>query len=135
MSNKVSEAVKLPKVLNLNPRSIYNKVKIFETFVDKHDTDLVCVSESWELGNDKPDNENKKLEDIIKLENMEIVSNVFQRCGTGGRHAIFVNKSKFVTENLTNTLISGNSFDAKKCGFKIQNSENCCGLFLLQTWK
>ena len=32
-SNKVCEALNLPKVLNLNPRSIYNKIDEFATFV------------------------------------------------------------------------------------------------------
>ena len=47
-SNKVFEALSLPKVLNLNPRSIYNKKNEFVTFVEEESVDLICISESWE---------------------------------------------------------------------------------------
>ena len=47
-SNKVVQALQLPKVLNLNPRSIYNKKKEFVTFVKEEEVDLICLSESWE---------------------------------------------------------------------------------------
>ena len=57
------------------------------------------MSESWER-------EDQTLHDIIKLESHEIISNVHQRRGKGGRPAIIVNKNKYVVENLTNTTIS-----------------------------
>ena len=38
----------LPRVLNLNPQSIYNKLDEFETFVKEEDVYLICMSESWE---------------------------------------------------------------------------------------
>ena len=47
-SNKIVEALNLPKVLNLNPRSIYNKIEEFVTFVTEENVDLICMSESWE---------------------------------------------------------------------------------------
>ena len=47
-SNKLLHALDLPVVLNLNPRSIYNKISQFHTFVLEHEIDLVCMSESWE---------------------------------------------------------------------------------------
>ena len=98
-SNKVCEALKLPKVLNLNPRSIYNKLNEFATFVTEEDVDLVCMSESWER-------EKLTLDKVIKIDNYQVISNVFQRKGKGGRPAIIVNSIKFDIENLTQTVIS-----------------------------
>ena len=89
----------MPKVLNLNPRSIYNKAEEFSTFVKEEDVDVTCISESWER-------EDFSLHELIKLDDVEIVSNVHQRKGTGGRPAIIVNKNKFCVENLTNTTVN-----------------------------
>ena len=88
----------MPKVLNLNPRSIYNKKKEFVTFVTEEDIDLICISESWEK-------ENLRLDKVIKIENYSVISNVFQRRGQGGQPAIIANKEKFTVENLTQTAI------------------------------
>ena len=57
------------------------------------------MSESWQR-------ENLSLEQIIQLEDHTIISNVHQRCGTGGRPAIIVNHKKFNVQNLTQRLIS-----------------------------
>ena len=84
---------------NINPRSVYNKVKEFHTFVEQEEVDLIFMSESWER-------EELTLQEIIKLDNHEVVSNVFQRKGKGGRPAIIVNKKNFDVQNLTNTLIN-----------------------------
>ena len=97
-SNKVFQALNLPTVLNLNPRSVYNKVKEFITFVEEKDIDLVCMSESWER-------EDLPLDNIIEIDKFEIISNVFQRTGQGGRPAIFANKRKYHVENLTQSTI------------------------------
>ena len=61
--------------------------------------DLTCISESWER-------ENLSLNEIISLEDYEIISNVFQRKGIGGRPAIIANKKKFDVEDLTQTVVS-----------------------------
>ena len=98
-SNKILQATKLPKLLNLNPRSIYNKVEEFKSFVLEEEIDLVCLSESWE----RPD---QSLEEIIDIENYKVIANVHQRHGMGGRPAVIVNKNKYVAEDLTNTLIN-----------------------------
>ena len=97
-SNKVFEALNLPKVLNLNPRSIYNKKKEFVTFVNEEQVDLVCISESWER-------ENLTLDEVIKIPDYTVISNVFQRNGQGGRPAIVANNKKFTVENLTQNEI------------------------------
>ena len=90
-SNKLGQALNLPKVLNLNPRSIYNKIDEFVTFVTEEDVDLICMSESWER-------EELTLDEVIQIEDFDIVSNVHQRTGVGGRPAIIANSKKFVVE-------------------------------------
>ena len=97
-SNKIVQALNLPRVLNLNPRSIYNKIEEFKTFVKEEEVDLICMSESWER-------EELTLNEVIKLNDYSIISNVFQRKGQGGRPAIIANTKKFHVENLTQTVI------------------------------
>ena len=97
-SKKVCQALSLPTVLNLNPRSIYNKDDEFTTFVKEEQVDLTCISESWER-------EELTLEKVIKIDGYEVISNVYQRTGKGGRPAIIVNTEKYEVENLTNTSI------------------------------
>ena len=98
-SNKIGQALNLPKVLNLNPRSIYNKAGEFVTFVEEENVDLICMSESWER-------EELTLDELIKIDDFSIISNVYQRKGKGGRPAIFANTRKFHVENLTQSTIS-----------------------------
>ena len=98
-SNKVGQALSLPKVLNLNPRSIYNKLEEFKTFVKEEEVDLTCMSESWER-------EELTLDKVIKIDDYEVISNVHQRTGKGGRPAIIVNTKKYHVENITNTLVN-----------------------------
>ena len=93
------QALNLPIIANINPRSVYNKVNEFHTFVKEEEVDVIFMSESWER-------EEKTLSEIINLEHHDIVANVFQRKGKGGRPAIIANKNKFVVQNLTNTLIN-----------------------------
>ena len=95
-SSNVFQALSLPKVLNLNPRSIYNKLEEFSTFVKEEELDLICMSKSWER-------EELTLEEVIEIENFQVISNVHQR---KGRSAIIANTEKFNIENLTNTEIN-----------------------------
>ena len=88
----------LPKVLNLNPRSIYNKSEEFVTFVKEEEVDLICLSESWER-------EELPLDELINIDGFKVISNVHQRKGKGGRPAIIANTKQFNIENLTNTCV------------------------------
>ena len=97
-SNNLVEALSLATLCNMNPRSVYNKVEEFHEFVKNEDVDIVFMSESWER-------ENKTLLEIVKLEDHEVISNVHQRKGKGGRPAIIVNTKKYDVKTLTNTLI------------------------------
>ena len=82
----------------MNPRSIYNKIDEFHTFVEQESVDLLCMSESFER-------EELKLDQIIKLQDYIVISNVSQRSGKGGRPALIANSEKYHITNLTNTLI------------------------------
>ena len=96
--NRFEKAAILPKICNLNPRSLYNKTDEFHTLVEQEELDVIFISESWER-------ENKSLKDIINLEDHEVFSNVSQRKGSGGRPAIVANVKKYNVENVTNKLI------------------------------
>ena len=71
----------------------------FSTFVKEEELDLICMSESWER-------EDLTLQEVIEIENFQVISNVHQRKGHGGRPAIIANAKKFNIENLTNTEIN-----------------------------
>ena len=51
------------------------------------------------------DRESKRLEDHFVLENFQVISNVYQRQGKGGRPAIIVNNEKYEIQDITNTLV------------------------------
>ena len=83
----------------MNPRSVYNKADEFHTFVEEEDVDILFMSESWER-------EGLELDQIIHLEDHEVISNVHQRRGKGGRPALFVNKKKYHVKDITNKLVN-----------------------------
>ena len=86
-SNKWLQALELPVLANVNPRSAYNKADELRTFIDQEQVDILFLSESWEK-------ENFKLEELLHLENHTVVSNVYQRNGKGGRPALVINNHK-----------------------------------------
>ena len=45
-SKKVFTATQLPVIVNLNPRSVYNKKKEFKDMMEQLDVDICCMSES-----------------------------------------------------------------------------------------
>ena len=97
-SNKLVQALNLPSVMNVNPRSIYNKLKEFQTFVLEENIDCIFMSESWE----RPDN---PLDQVIDLPSHTVISNPHQRKGVGGRPALIINSEKYIIKNLTQSLI------------------------------
>ena len=78
-----------------------NKVEQIARFIEEEDIDVAFISESH-------DRENKKLEDIFKLDTHTVISNIHQRPDKekGGRPALIVNKYKYNVENITNTCIN-----------------------------
>ena len=101
-SKKVVQASKLPKVMNINPRSIYNKIDEFLVLVEEEEIDIVCVSESHERAYPTKGGKNQTLQDIIQLEDHAVISNPYQRQKDhkGGRPAIILNKDKFNLKDL-----------------------------------
>ena len=95
----ITQALDLPVICNMNPRSVYNKQNEFHIFIKEEQVDLLLMSESWER-------QNLPLDQIIQLEDFEIISNVNQRKNPGGRPAIIANKTKFQVQNITNTLVN-----------------------------
>ena len=66
--------------------------------MNEEEVDILFMSESWER-------ENLTLDQITKLENHQVISNVSQRAGVGGRPVVIANKVKFDIQNVTNKLI------------------------------
>ena len=98
-SNKAVQALNLPTVVNINPRSLNNKVESFKTYMEEEEIDLACISESHEC-------EGRPLVNSLKLDDYEIISSMHQRRGKGGRPALIVNKLKYDVTNITNTLVN-----------------------------
>ena len=98
MSKRIEQALSLPTLCNMNPRSVYNKLEEFHTFVKEEELDVIFLSESWER-------EYLTLDKVIRLEDHTVISNVSQRTGMGGRPAIIANTTKYHVQNITNTLI------------------------------
>ena len=71
-SNKLIETLNLPIVMNVNPRSIYNKCEEFHKFVKEETVEVIFMSESWE----RPE---KPLQEIINLPDHTVISNPHQR--------------------------------------------------------
>ena len=99
-------ALDLPIVANLNPRSIYNKVDAFCTYVEEEDIDLVFLSESHERWYPTKRGDDQTLNELISLEDHIVISNPHQRNGKGGRPALVINNKKFLVKNLTQSVIS-----------------------------
>ena len=68
----ILQSMVLPTVINLNPRSIYNKTDELYLLIEQYEADVICISESWER-DDLP------LVELLDLENFEIFTNVKQR--------------------------------------------------------
>ena len=77
-SKKVVTASQLPVVVNLNPRSIYNKKNEFKTMMEQLEVDCCTISESW-------DKDDESLENILYMDGYQIVESVLQRKRKGGK--------------------------------------------------
>ena len=92
-NNLILQSVNLPVIMNINPRSIYNKAEEFSLLLEQYSADIITVSESWER-------DNLSLEQLLQLDNYEIISNVKQREFKGGKPAILVNTQKFIVKKI-----------------------------------
>ena len=92
-NTKLLEATKLPSVMNLNPRSIYNKIDEFLLLVEQYGSDLIFLSETW-------DRITQPLQSLIQLENYEVITSVNPRSFKGGQPALVINEEKFHIKHL-----------------------------------
>ena len=102
-SNKVLEAGNLPIILNLNPRSLFNKSEEFKTLVQQTEASVCFVSESWDRSHV---NGGQRLEDIINIEGYKWVQNVAQRRKNGGKPALLINEEMFYIKEVCPDLIT-----------------------------
>ena len=86
-NNQVLHALSLPVVMNLNPRSIYNKTDDLKLIIEQYEADIVFLSESWER-------DNLTLKDIIDIDGFDIISTVKSRDFTGGNPALIINSKQ-----------------------------------------
>ena len=85
--------------MNLNPRSIYNKVDDFKLLVEQYEVDVVCISESWER-------DNLPLEKLIEIENFKVISTVKRRDFREGNPALLINTEKYNVKELCPEIIT-----------------------------
>ena len=83
----------LPSVMNLNPRSIYNKVDELQELVNQYETNVIFISETW-------DRYDKPLKELIQIEDYEVISSTNPRSFRGGKPALIINKSKYIVKEL-----------------------------------
>ena len=88
ISKNIKQALNLPKLCNINVRSVYNKLNEFHEFIKEEEVDCIFLTESWER-------ENLPLDKVINLPDHKVISNVSQRSGKGGRPALIVNHKKY----------------------------------------
>ena len=98
-SKKIATASQLPVVVNLNPRSIYNKRNEFRTMMEQLDADCCTISESWDKDDDS-------LEQIIQMDGYQIVKNVLQRKQKGGKPVLVVKNEKYFIKELCPGIIT-----------------------------
>ena len=92
--------MELPTVMNLNPRSIYNKSEDFRVLLEQYSVDCVTMSESWER-------DNLSLSQLLAdLENYQIITNVKQREFKGGKPAILINTDKYNVKPLCPDVVT-----------------------------
>ena len=74
--------------MNINPRSCYGKSKELGQIITQYSASLICISESWSR-------ENLPLQELVQIEGFEVVTNVKQRSGRGGKPALLVDTRQF----------------------------------------
>jgi hypothetical protein len=87
-NNQLLKAFHLPSVMNINLRSVYNKVDEFLTLVDQYESDLIFMSETW-------DRVHQPLENLIQIENYKVLTAVNPRNFKGGKPALIINEEKY----------------------------------------
>ena len=102
-NNKLLEASYLPVVINLNPRSLYNKKEEFKTLIEQSEAGICCISESWDRSHTA---NSLLLSDAMDIEGYRWVKNVQQRSRKGGKPAILISESEFHITELCSDVIT-----------------------------
>ena len=98
-SNKLLAAVQLPVVVNLNPRSIYNKTDEFKMLMEQLEVGVCFMSESW-------DRQSLGLEEVINIDGYRVIKNVLQRNGKGGKPALIISEDNYFIKELCPDVIT-----------------------------
>ena len=85
--------------MNINPRSLYNKVDDLKLILEQYEADCVFISESWER-------QKIGLKKLLNLDNYEIITNVHQRENGGGKPAIIIRTDKYFVKPLSPDIIT-----------------------------
>ena len=102
-SNKVLEASTLPVVVNLNPRSLYNKQEEFCTLIEQTEASVCCISESWDRSHVTG---GSLISDRIQMDGYRWVKNIVQRKRKGGKPAIFLKEKDYHIKELCPEVIT-----------------------------
>ena len=90
-------------MLNLNPRSLYNKKSEFRTLVEQTDVGVCCVSESWDRSHVAG---SRRIADELNIDGYKWVQNVVQRNKKGGKPAILASTKMFHVKDLCPDVIT-----------------------------
>ena len=101
-NNKLVDAVNLPVIVMLNPRSLYNKQSEFRTLIEQSETDVCFISETW----DRSHNNGALISDLLEIEGFKWVQNVVQRKRKGGKPALLINTKNYHITDLCPDLIT-----------------------------
>ena len=85
---KTAIVSELPRVMVINPRSIYNRVDEFSKIIYHYNIQVSGISESWER-------ESLPLKDLIKIPNYRVLTNACQHLGRGEKPALIKDESQF----------------------------------------
>ena len=85
--------------MNLNPRSIYNRLEELSEIIEQYNISVAGISESWER-------EDQPLNQIIQIENFKVLTNVVQRQNRGGKPALLIDESLFLIRELCPKVIT-----------------------------
>ena len=102
-SNKLLEATNVPVVVNLNPRSLYNKQDEFRTMIEQTEAGICCVSETWDRSHVAG---GKLIADLLEMEGYRWIKNVIQRKRKGGKPAILANENDYFIKDLCPGVIT-----------------------------
>ena len=101
--DKLIEASRLPVVINLNPRSLYNKLDEFRTLIEQTEAGVCCISETW----DRTHTTNgTSITDLLPIDNYCWIKNVVQRRRRGGKPAILASTEHFHVTELSPDIIT-----------------------------